>query len=52
MLSAVRGRHGGGGWKTKELENLTKDTTPKKGFWTPTPSYGTLWHKMITYEKN
>ena len=29
-----RGRHGGGGKKRGE-ENLTNDTPPKKGFWTP-----------------
>ena len=36
----IRGRHGGGG-KKRGVENLTNDTPPKKGFWTP-PSYGTF----------
>ena len=30
-----------GGWQKEGLENLTNDTPPKKGFWTP-PSYGTF----------
>ena len=31
----------GGGWRKKGEENLTKDTPPKNGFWTP-PSSGTF----------
>ena len=30
----IRGHHGGGG-KRRGVENLTNDTPPKKGFWTP-----------------
>ena len=30
----IRGRHGGGG-KRRGVENLTNDTPPKRGFWTP-----------------
>ena len=30
----LSGRHGGGG-KKRGVENLTNDTPPKKGFWTP-----------------
>ena len=33
----IRGRHGGGG-KRRGVENLTNDTPPKKGFWTPPPT--------------
>ena len=31
---SLRGRHWGGG-KKRGVENLTNDTPPKKGFWTP-----------------
>ena len=33
-MNIVRGLHGGG-WKKRGVENLTNDTPPKKGFWTP-----------------
>ena len=32
-----------GGGKKRGWKNLTNDTPPKKGFWTP-PSYGTFFH--------
>ena len=34
LTRSVRGRHGGAE-KKRGVENLTNDTPPKKGFWTP-----------------
>ena len=35
LLEKFRGRHGGVEIKRRGVENLTNDTPPKKGFWTP-----------------